>query len=77
MQKRATRIITGSKNGDSFRDLIKKLKNITFSLTPIIYGRQKSMYNLNFDNHNINMSQKFNFTNIQQIYLYIKKKFAP
>jgi hypothetical protein len=31
------------------------------------------MYNLNSDTHNINMRQKLNFLNIEQIYLYIKK----
>jgi hypothetical protein len=34
----------------------------------------KNMYNLNSNIHNINTRQKFNSTNIQQIYLYTLKE---
>jgi hypothetical protein len=66
MQKRAIRIITGSKNRDSCRDLFKNLKTLPFysqyifSLL-IFVIENESMYNLNSDIYNINTRQKFNF----------------
>jgi hypothetical protein len=66
MQKRAIRIITGSKNRDSCRDLFKNLKILPFysqyifSLL-IFVIENKRMYNLNSDIYNINTRQKFNF----------------
>jgi hypothetical protein len=66
MQKRVIRIITGSKNKDSCRNLLKNLKILpfysqyTFSLL-IFVIENKSIYNLNSDIYNINTRQKLTF----------------
>jgi hypothetical protein len=66
MQKRAIRIIAGSKNRDSCRDLFKNLKILPF-YSQYIFSllisviENKSMYNLNSDMYNVNTRQKFNF----------------
>jgi hypothetical protein len=66
MQKRAIRIITGSRNRDSCRDLFKNLKILPFhsqyTLSFLLFAvGNKSTYNLNSDIHNINTRQKLNF----------------
>jgi hypothetical protein len=66
MQKRAIRIITGSKNRDSCRDLFHNLKISQFhsqyilSLLLVVVDNN-SIYNLNSDIHNIYMGKIFNF----------------
>jgi hypothetical protein len=66
MQKTAIRIIIGSKNRDSCRDWFKNLKLLpfhsqyTFSLLLFVVDN-KSMYNLNSCNHNINTWWKLDF----------------
>jgi hypothetical protein len=63
MQKRAIRIITGSRNRDSCRDLFKNLKILLFHsqyiLSPIICGTQQQY--VQSDIHNINTRQNINF----------------
>jgi hypothetical protein len=71
----AIRIITGSKNRDSCRDLFKNLKILPLhsqyilSLLLFVVGN-KSMYNLNSDFHNINTRQKLNSTQVNSKILY-------
>jgi hypothetical protein len=66
MQKRAMRIITGSKNTDSCRDLSKNLKILPFQSQYILslllfVADNKGMHNLNSGIPNINTRQKLNF----------------
>jgi hypothetical protein len=66
MQKKEIRIIIGSKNRDSCRDLFKNLKILPFHSQYILslllfVVDNKSMYNLNSDTRNIKMRQKLNF----------------